>query len=351
MEYARLGAGMAENEDTPDDVAESQEPSWPLAEQLAKLEALDLDEIRGRNRLGDLAFENAPDQIARIIKILTALRTEEWDLVPADVGGQVISQINELLGLVEQMRELSSSDPNASASSAQLSQRLTEINDFFRDRVWPLCVDARVSESLGRRASTEEMEQKVGDLEQRAQVLTTEIERLAPLVESQRQAVGESGAEDLAVFFENQANDHAEACKWPWGVALACSVLGAVGFGILTLWLAHPPNGASNARIVTGFGIGLLVVGLLVYVVRFTSLQFRAHRHMEAVARNKAAALRTFTRISSGVADAETRSAIAITLAQAVFDSTETVFADSSGDQVTVIDRALPFFSRLPPAQ
>lgn len=114
--------------------------------------------------------------------------------------------------------------------------------------------------------------------------------------------------------------------------------------------MAHPPDDASNADIAAAVAIQLLVVGLLLYVVRTAGGQFRAHRHLEAVNRNKAAALATFNRIVTGPSEKEVRTAVAVVLAQAVFSSDDTGFVESANDGVTLLERAAsPVIQRVTP--
>jgi hypothetical protein len=75
------------------------------------------------------------------------------------------------------------------------------------------------------------------------------------------------------------------------------------------------------------------------------SLQFRVHRHLEAVARNKAAALGTFNRLVAGQTEDAVRSVVAAALAQAIFTSDQTGFIGTSEDHVTLIERVLPSVS------
>jgi hypothetical protein len=71
------------------------------------------------------------------------------------------------------------------------------------------------------------------------------------------------------------------------------------------------------------------------------------NRHLEAVARSKAAAISTFQRLVSSVEDADVKSAVTLTLAQAVFTPEETGLVDGSGDHVTLVERAvLPTVAR-----
>ncbi len=94
-----------------------------------------------------------------------------------------------------------------------------------------------------------------------------------------------------------------------------------------------------NAQIATGLLRDIVIVGLLLYLVRIASLQFRVHRNLEAVGRSKAAVLSTFNRMIVGPQEAEVRTAIATILAQAVFEAGEIGFVDAGSDHVTMIER------------
>jgi hypothetical protein len=68
---------------------------------------------------------------------------------------------------------------------------------------------------------------------------------------------------------------------------------------------------------------------------------YRVNRHQESIADSKAAALRTFGRLVTSVEEAEVRSAVTLTVSQAVFTPEETGLVDGSGDQVTLVERAV----------
>jgi hypothetical protein len=134
------------------------------------------------------------------------------------------------------------------------------------------------------------------------------------------------------------------------GDKLAVALIVAAVAGYLIIDANRPPDDATTARIVSAITLDLLIVGLLIYVVRVASHQFSVHRHLASVARNKASALSTFNRIVSAGTEAETRTALAAVLAQAVFMSDETGFIDASGGQVTLIERlAAPVTQRATP--
>lgn len=68
----------------------------------------------------------------------------------------------------------------------------------------------------------------------------------------------------------------------------------------------------------------VLVIGLAVYGVRVCAQGYRSNRHLQAVAESKAAAMSTFTRLSSSIAEEEIRATVALALAQAVFATEDT---------------------------
>jgi hypothetical protein len=122
----------------------------------------------------------------------------------------------------------------------------------------------------------------------------------------------------------------------------------AIVGGVVVVVVTHPESDATNGEIVSALAIHLLVSGILLHLVRITSLQFRVHRHLEAVAHSKAAALSTFNRIVAGPTEADVRTAIAQVLAQAVFKTDETGFIDAAAQHVTLIERVVrPAVQRL----
>lgn len=157
-------------------------------------------------------------------------------------------------------------------------------------------------------------------------------------MEAQREAVGITAAADLNADYTEQADEHGTAWK-RWGVALVISIAAAIAGGLLLFHEDSVPAGKLTNGVVVEISRNLLIIGLLIYGVRLTSLQFRVHRHLEAVARNKAAALSTFNRMVVVATEPEIRNSLATVLAQSVFNSDETGFVDATGDHVTLIER------------
>ncbi len=324
-----------------------EDASWPLAEALASLEAFAPERIRGVDRLGSLAFGEAPEAVEEIAEMIRDLGEENWRVLDDQFRTDVQNQATALVNLIQNMIEMEAGAPNAQEQRNAYAAALVESLNWFRANVRPRLLEARLRRErenapvLGvSEADSAELRKELADLREQAARLGAELMSVSALVEAGRAAVGESGATDLAADYAQQANDHRDSWKrWRWGFAasMAVSVIGT-----LLVVLAWKPSGdATSAAAVSRFLLDLLVIGLLLYLVRITSLQFRVHRHLEAVSRSKAAALSTFSRIIASGAEPSTRDALATTLAQAVFTPGETGFIDASNDHITLIERVV----------
>lgn len=195
-------------------------------------------------------------------------------------------------------------------------------------------------------AIADELARLVGDHNaRRTEELEARLAELAPLVDAQREAVGITATADLSADYTQQADGQARAWKW-WGAALIVSVAMAIAGGLILFREDSVPKGDLTNGTVVEVVRNLVIVSLLIYVVRLASLQFRVHRHLEAVARNKSAALSTFNRMVVVATEPEIRNSLATVLAQSVFSSDETGFVDAGGDHVTLIERVAGSVSR-----
>lgn len=248
---------------------------------------------------------------------------------------------NEVNGLESELGGLRGEQIEAAAIQAAREARLESLKEQSQEQA----SRQSVSEEQVRRAA--ELEERLERLEQERGDLVARIEQYAPLVEAQREATSGSGSAELSRAYAEQADNYRDEwqrwLKW-LGVAVGVALVAGVGVILLT----HPADNASPGTIASRIAIEVLVLGLLVYGVRVTAHQFRVHRHLETVCRSKASALRTFNRLVAGPGEAEVRTAVAVALAQAVFDSNSTGFIDSSQDGVTIVERVVgPIAQRL----
>ncbi len=332
-------------------------PPWELHDQLVKLQAYEPNELVGERRMGaGMAFRQADEQVRDVVRIVDELRLD-WDRIGPGRRDEILGYVNAVVATVDAMLKMNSSRVDTTDEATawtpdqvrqqrdQYESELTRLHTWFLDTVQSLCVSAparRAAEDYVRSEMASLSEQQVNDLKQTFAELreqAQEFDRMRPVVEAQRELLGTSGTAKLSADFDTEAASHGKAWKRWLGALLVWVIVAGVG-GVAFIDETKPPDAATNAQIVSHIFLDLLVIGLALFVVRIFSLQFRAHRHMEVVARNKANALSTFNRIVTGQ-EAEVKTVVAAALAQAVFKVDEGVFSDSSSEQVTILERVL----------
>lgn len=327
-----------------------------VSELLRELEAVSSELLRGRGRFpASHELSHAPAQFRSILAIAQRV-VGQWGTISPEVADGVEQSLMQLVDIVA---EIEAQEPmpedvmpgQRRYTSGAIKGRLNEIQQFFRGTVEPLVDHPDDSRSVTASLSDEEIEnvrmtredldrskQEIAELKARSAQIDAELDSRRELVEAARTVSGAGGAQDLAAAYQEQAEDQERHWKY-WGSGLVVTLVAALVGGYLVLRLNRPTDDATTAQLVSHLAIDLLIVGLLIYAVRVTSLQFSVHRHLAAVAHNKAAALVTFSRIVSSGSSPETRDRLAEVLAHYVFVSSDTGFLDSAGDQVTLPER------------
>jgi hypothetical protein len=343
---------------------EGTPPTWPLHDQLVKLQSYNPEEIVGLTRMGvGLSFSGTELQVSEIASMLNDVRLD-WRWLSPTRQGEITAHVNQVVSTVDQMLAMDSShvnasEPSSTGSAEQVRQHrdglirvITDELNWFHENVRPVTVSIRArdqAEEVAREISATVSEPELVELRQTFAELrdqAAEFERLRPVVEAQRELLGASGAAKLSADFDEEREEHARAWKI-WGAAMVACVVALLVGGAWFVSATRPADNATNAQIATHLFSDLLVIGLALFIIRSVSLQFRAHRHMEVVARNKANALTTFNRLVVGQDD-EVKAVVAAALAQAVFKVDEGVFTDASSEHVTILERVLsPSIDRL----
>lgn len=325
----------------------------PLDPLISQLQGFSEEDIRGTGRLGSLAFEEAPDEVAAVLGILRDLRLEEWSDFDESFRNTLLTQAQTVIDTLTQMKELDASDANASTYRANFQTSLDQLTEWFRANGRPRAFRARLLEELSRNKldtgyeEADRIRREIDELRQRLSETRQALESIEPVVEAGRAAAGESGAVDLAAEYLKQANDHKSSWElWRW--LLLGSILVAIAGSLAVVLIRHPDGDITDSSVFSRLLLDVLVIGILLYGVRLASLQFRVHRHLDATDRSKAAALATFGRIVASGTEPSTRDALATTLAQAVFTPGDTGFIGSGSDHITLVERiAAPAAQRL----
>ena len=317
-----------------------------VTELLRELRGIDPDLLRGEGRF-ESAHELtvAPAQFKSILAIAEQA-VAAWDLLPPEVKKKIEDQLLEVMDIVKVIlsrppTHASRQAAGAGDASRSLAERLHGVLKFFNALESPLSELRPEAPPRSHPDLTQELEDanaQIAELKAAHAELSAEVESRKDLVEAARGSTGSSGAEDLANAYEAQAEDHERDWK-RWGCGLCVALVAALIGGAGLLALNAPPDNATTSELISHLAVDILVIGLLIYAVRLTSLQFSVHRHLQAVANNKAAALNTFARIVSTGSSADTRDRLAEVLAHHVFISDSTGFLDVASDQITLPER------------
>lgn len=338
-----------------DDEVAATEAELPVIERLVDvIRRTPPEQIRGTERLGALSFgQDSVDDLNEIASTLEDYLLEDRDFRDDNLHVQVEANAEAAWQVLVGMMGLTSSEPDAATNRADLVTRLVSVRDWFRLNVRPRLVNAMIRKRLAE-ASADPLAGKPAfdpaevaatqdaydDLQRTADELRKQIAAAGPAIEAAREAAGVSGAEDLALAYDDQAKMHHSAWRI-WGVGLIVSIVVAIPVSVFVVLWKRPDGTITDAEVVGRLLLDLFVIGLVLYVVRVCSLQFRVHRHLEVVHRSKAAALKTFARLVAVGSDPAARDAVAVVLAQSVFSSDQSGFIDSTGDHITLIERVV----------
>jgi hypothetical protein len=262
------------------------------------------------------------------------------------------AQLQTLNGTLDEMKALSSDTADAQNTRNALAQRLNELTDWFiaeaRPKAGRAAIDRRLKETGAFSAdeSLSEVQQGIEDarraldeLRKRENEQRKELESRADLVSGRRVEAGASVGSTLAGEFSSKSAEHKELAE-KWLKALVGMSAFAAIAAIVTFIILHN-TGDDKSPDFAELGLGLFILGLLPFGVRVCAQNYRVNRHLEASAWGKATVLSTFQRLFSSVEEGDVRSTIALALAQEVFRAEDTGLVDGSGDQVTLVERAV----------
>jgi hypothetical protein len=323
---------------------------WPDDVRLlcARLFNYDPEVIRGRDRLGDLSFDEAPGQLETIRQIVKDLSLERWDELPPNLAnGGLLGQLQEVCNVLDAMTELSSTSETPADRRANLSNQLSELLNWFRQEAAPRATNAKIQRFVGDgfggqldTANAERLRSEYDELSARLVNLKAELDSSQEAVSQARAEAGDSASKELEAVYKERSVEYAGTAT-KWLIALIVAVPVAAILAIVIFNEVRPDEGANNPHDYAALGLGIFLLGLIAFGVRVCAQNFRVNRHLSTVARSKQSAISTFQRLSASVADDDVRSAVTLTLAQSIFTVEETGLVDGSGDHVTLVERAV----------
>ena len=330
-------------------------PDWPDDVRLLAARIFDQfssEEIRGQSRLGTLSFDEAPEQLQEVQQIVRDLGEQRWSEIPPHLREQVGNYLIEILAVLEEMTGLSADSEQPAANRERMANRLKELLVWMQNNLLPAASRARFRE-YAREADFRPGDVAIAEpgavelLREQTQVVSDRIGQLQAELDSSQEAInearkeaGSSASQELEKVYKNLAGDYAKTAN-KWLIALGVALVAGFVAALLTYHGVRPAGEAKNAHDYAALGFGVFVLGLVAFVIRVCAQNLRINRHLAAVNRSKASAISTFQRLTASVSDEAVRSAVTLTLAQAIFTVEETGLTDASGDHVTLIERAV----------
>ncbi|GAB4086204.1 hypothetical protein GCM10028784_28340 [Myceligenerans cantabricum] len=148
-----------------------------------------------------------------------------------------------------------------------------------------------------------------------------------------------------AKHFEDEAERQRNAA-----ILWLLAVIGAgLGLAIVVAWLLIETRSIDQSEDTGWEAIGAmlatkaLTIGVLSWAVSFCSRNYRSHRHMESMYRQRMAAVNTYVVMASSLEEDDAGRSIVLTeLAKAVFASSETGLTPGGTSEKTIIENIIP---------
>lgn len=309
------------------------------------------DDLPTVENLPCASWDDVPDlpsvleryEIAR--DLLIGLDAQPPPLIPSDVLSTGQNALREVKNALRQLA-LQIADPANNTHHSTITRFGQQINSVYQNLVrhaphihiagidWVGHLEA----ARDARAAAEESQARAAEVAASLDALEARAKTL----------VEQIGVGELAKHYGSEADEQASSARrWLWAVIVSGVLLLAV-----VVWLFIETHGLganpSWEQIARSLASKALAIGVVSYAVTFCSRNFRSHRHLEAVYRQRKASLNTYSAMASALQeDDEGRKVVLAELAKAVFAATDTGMTPSSAGDKTIIENTVPIVSAL----
>ncbi len=274
-----------------------------------------------RDRLGEMAFENAVKPAQQLIELFRKLSTDIIWHLPPHQNEAVQRQAKSVYSLFDQILtfKLGGNDPEV-----QKQQFVEQLSSAFQPaftELHPLIsyaaattVDFSSLESRGRAAL-----QTIND--EKEEILNTiraTSEDAKAVLQEVRDAAAEQGVTQQARYFAEEATRHENAAK-KWLMASVIAGVFVLAYAVLTLfvyrWLS-PQNTFESVQMVLS---KVLIFAVLAYALLQCVRNYSAHRHNSVTNKHRQNALMTYKTLAEAGSTIEARDAVLQHAAAAVY--------------------------------
>jgi hypothetical protein len=303
---------------------EEQEQRKQLDARLAELAQITAESLVRQDLGAELNFEAGLPYFERTLKLFRDLKNCSLDGLPLSGLQQLVSAATQALDPFKKIEafSLAQYSQNPTQSRDQLIAQVRDQYDAHYKQITPHIAysvrkgtDFEALEREARRTLEEVRRVQVEQLSTQ-KAFATEAEQI---VETMRRAAAEVGVAQHAIYFKNEAEEDARgSVRWFWATVGASAL--TILFGGFAIWfysthaLTMEPAQAAQLAIAK-----LAVFSVLYFGILWTSRTYRALRHNCTINRHRQNALSTFETFVKAATDDQTKNAVLLYAAQAIF--------------------------------
>lgn len=288
---------------------------------VARLQQFKPESLVRREKLGDLAFDDAVEPARRLVSIFSKLALSAIPEFPAKQLATIQSEAKSAYALFDQINNFSLSVSDPAQTRSQFIESLRNAYQPAFDKLYPIisysvarAVDFASLESQARAAL-----QTINDEKQKLlEDLSATAQQANELLNEVRNSAAEEGVTKMARYFGEEADSHKKASNL-WLIASVAMSIVVFLYSALTFFLPSWFSVETKMAAIQLAVSKVLVFGVLVFGLAQCIKIYMAHRHNFVTNRHRQNALRTFTTLAEAGHTAEARDVVLQFSASAIY--------------------------------
>jgi hypothetical protein len=294
-----------------------------------------IESLINRGEWGEINFVKSTEDINSIFSMLKPLQILNLEDIPENNAQEILSSTSGAKNTINQIRQFrisGSSDPAGRRDSIQseLKANRENIYNYTSRHVAYLFYRSGDADAAAQKIirSVEEIKKQLDEVEEYEREKRIEIDGL---VQATREAAAEAGVAEFTRDFTEAADGARKSAQkwlyWSVGISLVTLIfsLTAIGFALL-----DPPSSIVDAvsRVVSKS----FVLAVLLGATAWTAKIYKSLKHLEAINRHRANAIKTFQAFVKSTADEATKNAVLLETTRSIFAVQASGFIDASND-------------------
>lgn len=302
-----------------------------LKEGIETVLTYDRSRLIARPEWGEINLNECEQEIGTIFTLLQDLRSLPVELIPRDATNGIITVLDQLKHILMEIEKFSIKQPDPTGTIQAFTQQIKSIEQQLLTIVAPWLgflsykrgdVERKVQEFDRALAGVRDREQEA--LERSEEV----VKQMNELLASARQAAAETGVATFTENFKGEANGYSDAAQ-KWLRAAVCgAALTVLAAGFLWFW-TEP--GLDQGQLFQKLSTKLVLLALLFSATLWCGRVYKAMKHLETINRHRAVSIQTLQAFVKAASDEQTRNAVLMEAARAVFGPVPTGFVEQGG--------------------